>query len=236
MPQPAQLTRAEFREIQWDENQQVSETDKKVSVQFNPQTLKVTFSNQLTGGDQSGGSGKQYVGKGATKLSLELWFDVTVPWNGKGEDPKGDVRNLTKEVVYFITPQEEGDKFIPPGLRFVWGTFLFDGIVESMDESLEFFSEEGKPLRAKITLSVSQQEIQFQFNEPSAGTPAAAGANGSSAQPGTQPMEQANEGDTIQDMAGSAGRTDEWQDIAEANNIENPRRLEPGTLGNVNGV
>lgn len=236
MPQPAQLTKAELREIQWDENQQVSETGKIVPVQFNPQSLKVTFSNQLTGGDQSGGSGKQYVGKGATKLSLELWFDVTVPMADGNMHREGDVRQVTKEVIFFITPQEEGDKFIPPGLRFVWGTFLFDGIVESMDESLEFFSEEGKPLRSKITLSAAQQEIQFQFNEPSAGTPAGAGENGSSAQPGTEPMEQANEGDSVQDMAGSAGRTDDWKDIAEANNIENPRLLEPGTLVNVNGI
>lgn len=235
MPQPAQLTRAEFREIKWDENRQVSETGKKVSVQFNPQTLKVTFSNQLTGGDQGGGAAKQFVGKGSTKFSLELWFDVTIPWNGKGEDPKGDVRNLTKEVVYFITPQPEGDKFLPPGLRFVWGTFLFDGIVESMDESLEFFSEEGKPLRSKMTLGVSQQEIQFQFNEPSAGAPAAAGTNGS-AQPGTQPMEQARDGDTVQNMAARSGRTDDWKSIAEANNIEDPRHLDPGTLVNVNVV
>lgn len=235
MPQPAQLTKAKLKEIQWDENNQVSETGEHiVEVQFNPQTLKVTFSNQLAGGDQSGGSGKQYVGKGATKLSLELWFDVTVPWNGKGEDPNGDVRNLTKEVIYFITPKPEGDKFIPPGLRFVWGTFLFDGIVDAMDESLEFFSEEGKPLRSKVTLSAAQQEIQFQFNDPS--TEAPAGADGSSAQPGTQPMEQASEGDTVQDMAGSAGRTDDWKDIAEANNIENPRLLEPGTLVNISGV
>jgi len=235
MPQPAQLTKAKLKEIQWDENNQVSETGEHiVEVQFNPQTLKVTFSNQLAGGDQGGGSGKQYVGKGATKLSLELWFDVTVPWNGKGEDPKGDVRNLTKEVIYFITPKPEGDKFIPPGLRFVWGTFLFDGIVDSMDESLEFFSEDGKPLRSKVTLGAAQQEIQFQFNEPS--TEAPAGADGSSAQPGTQPMEQAKEGDTVQDMAGSAGRADDWKNIALANNIENPRQLLPGVLVNVHGI
>lgn len=236
MPQPAQLTKAELREIQWDENQQVSETGKNVSVQFNPQTLKVNFSNQLSGGDQGGGSGKQYVGKGATKLSLELWFDVTVPQADGNMQKEGDVRQVTKEVVYFITPKEEGDKFIPPGLRFVWGTFLFDGIVETMDESLEFFSEEGKPLRSKITLGVAQQEIQFQFNQPSAGAPAGTGENGSSAQPGTQPMEQANEGDTVQDMAADAGRTDDWKNIALANNIENPRQLLPGVLVNVYGI
>jgi len=228
MPQPAQLTRAEFREIKWDENQNVSETGKKVPVQFNPQTLKVTFSNQLTGGDQSGGAGKQFVGKGSTKLSLELWFDVTIPWKGKvgSQDPMGDVRNLTREVVYFITPQKDGDKLIPPGLRFVWGSFLFEGIVESMDESLEFFSEEGKPLRSKIALNVAQQEIQFKFNAPE--------DNNGKTPAGTQPMEQAREGDTVQDMAARSGRPNDWKGIAEANNIENPRQLKPGTLMNVN--
>jgi len=232
MPQPAQLTKAELRGIRWDRSQQASETGEIVPVQFNPQTLKVAFSNQLSGGDQSGGSGKQYVGKGATKLSLELWFDVTVPLADGSRQPEGDVRQLTKDVVFFITPQPEGDKFLPPGLRFVWGTFLFDGIVESMNESLEFFSEEGKPLRAMVSLTISQQEIQFRFNE--AASSSGTGGGSGTAPPGTQPMEEAQTGDTVQDMAGRSGNADNWKGIAEANNIENPRLIEPGTLVNIN--
>ena len=54
---------------------------RKVAVQFNPESLKVTFANQIVqpqGGDQAAGnSGRQFVGAGTTKLALQLWFDVT---------------------------------------------------------------------------------------------------------------------------------------------------------------
>ena len=52
-----------------------------VTVQFNPETLKVTFANQIVqgsgAGDQRGSPARQFVGAGTTKLSLQLWFDVT---------------------------------------------------------------------------------------------------------------------------------------------------------------
>ena len=78
----------------------------QVEVQFNPESLKVTYANQLVqpqGGDQaSGNAGRQFVGAGTTKLALQLWFDV----NAMEKDPVDDVRRLTQKVVYFMTPRE----------------------------------------------------------------------------------------------------------------------------------
>jgi hypothetical protein len=230
MPQlPSRLEKAELREIRWDDRQQAIEInrDKTVKVQFNPETLKVNFSNQKAGGDQRGGSASQFVGAGATKLSLELWFDVTVPLSDGSLQEEGDVRRITQKVNYFITPKKvrgETDKWIPPGVRFVWGTFLFDGTIDSMDENLEFFSDEGKPLRAKVSLSLSRQEIQFQFNEQQSP------GRGGTASPGLQPQKQARKGDTVQKMAAREGKAKEWKPIASDNDIENPRRLKPGTM------
>lgn len=237
MPQPAKLIKAELREIKWDTKQQASETGKKVPVQFNPQTLKVAFSNQVAGGDQAGGSGKQYVGKGATKLSLELWFDVSVPLADGSMQKDGDVRQVTKDIAFFITPVKEGKKYVPPGLRLVWGTFLFDGIVESMNESLEYFSEDGKPLRAMVSLTISQQEIQFKFNDtgsPGTQTAQAPGKPPGTKPPGTKPMQQAHAGDSIQDMASRSGNPSDWKKIASGNLIENPRILSAGAMIDMN--
>ena len=51
---------------------------KSVEVQFNPQTLKLSFANNNKGGDQpGGGSGKQFVGSGTSNMSVELVFDTT---------------------------------------------------------------------------------------------------------------------------------------------------------------
>src|SRR5262249_59504784 len=106
-----------------------------------------------------------------------------------------DVRELTKKVAYFITPKKVSKEYLPPAVRFQWGSFHFDGIMDSMEESLEFFSSDGVPLRASVSLSLSQQRI-----EPFAGKAAGAGGagggppgapGGAGAAPGARPRAQA---------------------------------------------
>src|SRR5689334_20511476 len=104
MPESTRLEKAELRELDADFKNEIN-TDKRVKVQFNPDTLKVSFANQLqTGqgsGDQKGPQARQFVGAGTTKLAVTLWFDVNAP------QPEGshetDVRKLTQRVAYFIT-------------------------------------------------------------------------------------------------------------------------------------
>ncbi len=231
MPQPPTVTRATLEEIAWNEDGSIREVEDahSIEVQFNPQSLRVNFTNQKSGGDQSGGSAIQFVGRGSTTLALELWFDVTVL--SDGEETPDDVRVLTRQVVHFITPKEENrrddNQFIPPGVRFIWGTFLFEGVVDSINETLEFFSEDGRPLRASLAVTISRQEIQFQIRESANGAGGAGPA-------GTQPQQPARAGDSVQQMASRAGRPNDWRAIAAANNIENPRHLAPGTLVNLN--
>lgn len=195
-------------------------------VQFNPETLKVTYANQLVqpqGGDQSSGNaGRQFVGAGTTKLALQLWFDV----NAMESDPVDDVRRLTQQVIFFMTPQKTSDpkKKLAPPVRFLWGSFKFDGMVDALEESLEFFSPDGKPLRASITLTLSQQKILESKFEGDGKVPA---------RPGQQPMTPAKRGDSVQNLAGRSGNRD-WQSVAAANAIEDPLRLPPGQLVDLN--
>lgn len=248
MPAPPSLSKAELREISFEKDGQVKDGDpnKTVKVQFNPETLSVNFSNQNASGDQRGGGAIQFVGKGQTKLSLELWFDVTAPLPAAGDGPTqnteeapDDVRKLTEKVAYFIKPKDSGqkEKFIPPGVRFVWGTFLFEGVMESLAEKLEFFSADGKPLRAQVTIALAAQEIQFKFNPsgPGSGAGAAAaaaggggGGTGGGAPAGTQPVQTTKPGDTVQSIAAKNGDPN-WKSWASQNNIEQPHKLPAGT-------
>jgi hypothetical protein len=196
-------------------------------VQFNPESLKVTFANaieQPQGGDQSSGSGgRQFVGAGTTKLALQLWFDVTA----MEKDPVDDVRRLTQKVIYFMTPQKsdkDPKKLAPPGVQFQWGTFLFKGMVEAIEETLEFFSPAGKPLRASIALTLSQQKIlESKLEGDGKGTP----------RPGHAPLKAAKQGESLQGMAGRSGK-DDWQSIAAGNGIEDPMRMGAGALVDLN--
>ena len=252
-----ELAKAELRQLDQDFKNEIMK-DKWTKVQFNPDSLKVSFANQVAApsgsGDQNGPQAKQFVGAGTTKLAVTLYFDVT------GEFPKGlpeadDVRKLTQRIAYFITPKGDPEnkpkKYIPPSVRFMWGSFQFDGIMESMEETLELFSFEGRPLRASVAIALSQQKItEFKFNQ--ANDPPAVTRQGGSA-PGTAPLTEAPAGSSLQGLAAnqpgsggsggigagigasvSGGIGGGWQAIASANGIENPRLLQPGQLIDLN--
>jgi hypothetical protein len=236
MPRPGKLEKAQLTEL-WpgsDNRLQPRGKDggepKRVTVQFNPESLKVSFTNQNAGGKQPSGGAAQFVGQGTTKLRVELWFDVQLPLPEGTPDPGGDVRRLTQEVAYFMTPHKvrrgTASGLLPPGIQFQWGTFLFKGTVDSLDETLERFSEDGRPLRAQVALSLSKQDLVFEFGTAGSGgdTPPGGGAP-----TGTRPMEAAREGDSAQAVAARSGVRD-WKGMAAANGIENPRSLPPGTL------
>ncbi len=242
MPDVASLAKAELRELDADFKNEV-QPNNRTKVQFNPDSLKVSFANQIAtpsgSGDQNGPQAHQFVGAGTTKLALTLYFDVN------SELPQGlpevnDVRQLTQLVAYFITPKGEPEnkpkKYIPPSVRFIWGTFQFEGIMESMEETLDLFSFEGRPLRATVAIAITQQKItKFGFNQEPVPDPPAATRRGGNA-PGTSPLSEAPAGSSLQSMAAnqSGGSGADWQSIASANGIENPRFLSPGQLIDLN--
>jgi len=230
------LAKAEMIEINLENGTPVDKGN-RLKVQFNPDTLKVSFANQLQtppgAGDQHGTPARQYVGAGTTKLAVSLTFDVTAPLGDN--DDVDDVRKLTGKVAFFITPQpdkSDKSKFIPPGVRFVWGSFQFEGLMDSMEETLEMFSSQGKPLRASVSIALSQQRIlPVTFNDT--GTPAGPTTPGGFA-PGTSPLTAATAGASIASLSASVGGGVSWQGIASANNIDNPRILAPGQLIDLN--
>ncbi len=227
------LAKAELRQLDPDFNREIEE-DTWTTVQFNPETLKVSFANQVAtpsgGGDQNGSPARLFVGAGTTKLAAQLWFDVS------GEQASStkvdDVRRLTQKVAFYITPKKDAQdpkKFVPPAVRFLWGSFQFDGIMESLEESLEFFSSEGKPLRASVSFTLTQQKItSFVFRNPA--PPGTGGADPT----GTRPLTPAPAGSTVQGLAAGQGKGSSWQGIAAANSVENPRKLPPGQLLDMN--
>jgi hypothetical protein len=233
VPEPVRLTRATLAQL--DRGRAKPGTE--IEVHFNPDSLKVSYANQViqpqTPGNPAEGA-TQWVGKGTTKLALQLVFDVT-----SAKD--GDVRKATAKVIDLIKPGDPAELppakgtggtdakpqtvYPPPKVRFDWGTFRFEGIAESIEESLEYFSPDGRPLRSTIGLSLSTQEVSHLFGKAGAQP---AGAPGDL--PGTTPLAAVSAGATLQGMADAAGLGAQWQGIAEANAIENPRALAPGSL------
>src|SRR6266702_4687760 len=88
MAESVRLAKAELRQLDADFRNEINRENWTV-VQFNPETLKVSFANQIAtpsgAGDQSGTPARQFVGAGTTKLSLQLWFDVNAPHAAGGQ-------------------------------------------------------------------------------------------------------------------------------------------------------
>lgn len=269
------VERAELIELS-DDFKDVASGGKRVPVQFNPETLKLTYANSVQSQNNASGStapgergaanqsqptARQFVGQGTTKLSITLWFDVSAAIDSSFA--VDDVRRLTAKVLYFMKPRApkngggEAGQFVPPGVRFQWGKFLFDGIVEGIEENVELFSPAGNALRASLALSLVQQNILLPDFK------GGAGAGTGKAMPGTRPLAGANAGQPLQQLAGdlaggaglggavgeaargagmvggnavaegfvgNAGGPRSWQQVALANGIENPRALRPGQL------
>ena len=173
-------------------------------VNFNPTTLKVAYTNNLETSQEKGSEQRQYLGKQSSELSVELIFDTTdvdpakvssLDWGdsksrgdaGQGGGSDVDVRAFTARVVELMkkmetNPPASGDKAAPYRVRFVWGSFLFEGVLKSLTESLELFSSEGVPLRAILALAISEDKLEFTPGKASGGdSPLATATSGSTA-------------------------------------------------------
>jgi hypothetical protein len=199
----------------------------KVTVHFNPQSLRVDYSTTGTSGTwtKSGQTEKQEAAKQQTsfgsELSVELLFDTS--HNGD------DVRNTTRDLVEMMQPDVSNRNSADtspalPIVRFSWGTFLFHGNIKSMNETLDFFSEEGIPLRATVSLRMNEVALSKQGSSR---------VTNSSAEEtvGITPLTLSQAGDTLQSLAARAGV--DWKAVGNANNVDNPRRIVAGTVLNL---
>lgn len=225
MPEAQNLELARLTEITLadaDREARATKPPNDFEVQFNPETLSVSYANQVGKTSAAGSSAMQFISSSTSTLSVDLWFDATV------HDEVDDVRKLTARVAYFVTPSRktgQGEaKFIIPAIRFAWGSFAFDGVVTGLTETLDFFSADGRPLRAKLALKLAAQDIQFKIEELK-------GAQASGDQAiGQTPQPAVAEGQSIQDVAAASGNPSDWKALAESNDIENPRAPGVGRL------
>jgi len=74
------------------------------------------------------------------------------------------MREKTAQIERFIFPKSQGqDKQKPPKMRFQWGSFVIDGVVDSVNVDLDHFAADGTPLRAKVSLAINEQNSKLIF-------------------------------------------------------------------------
>src|SRR6185295_13363064 len=168
----------------------------------------------------------QFVRGQVEKLSVELFFDTTADGTGIGAT---SVTTLTDPIYALAKIEPAGHA--PPIVTFAWnasfpGAHLppaagnqrrnaFRGVVDSCRQKFTFFSPDGVPLRATLTLSLREYKtLDEQLAQLNLSSP-----NRTHAYVTVQ-------GDTLARVAGRFYRKPvEWRAIADANDIEDPRRL-----------
>lgn len=153
-----------------------------LEVQFNPESLKLTISNAVEGGGRSGRQARQYIGSSSTELSFDLVFDTAEEVSADGTHRS--VRERTSMVERFLRPKGQGGgKQTVPKVRFHWGDLVVDGVIEALAVDFELFSSGGVPLRAKMRVTIKEQDSKYQYLESGPGAnrqvaPAAGGGGG----------------------------------------------------------
>lgn len=204
-----------------------------ITVQFNPQTLKLTLANQLSDGKTEGTQTRQFLGKSSTELTFELQFDSAD--EAKGTDPVS-VREKTQAVEALLKPDPSGDKPVPARVRFLWGDLRVDGLISSLAIDFELFAANGIPLRAKMGVTIKEQDARYETwqkkesaNQGSGQgpTPAGPGTAGGKSGDLTQRTGIAQAGETAADFARRMGfDPSAWRGLAGA--IDNPLSLTAG--------
>lgn len=167
-----------------------------IYVQFNPTSLRIQRNNDTSGGATTRAQRRQQPNEGHATLSLDLEFDTA---EGGPRGQPQDVRELTGRLRQFAEPPTGNPKGPTPRLRFEWGAFHFDGIVTSLAEEIDYFSPEGMPLRAKVSLSITGQDLAFEANKKGPGARADGATSSSGAGPGSLPSRRPNVAPSAQD-------------------------------------
>jgi hypothetical protein len=157
-------------------------------------------------------------GKGGSRiLTMSLTFDTY--------ESQEDVRKYTGQIAKLAEVDTRGS---PPVCTITWGPVVnpyaglpFTGVLESLTQKFTLFLAGGTPVRATL-------DVQFKEGEaPARQLRRNPRAHGSPLEPKRRVV---REGDALWHIAAEEyGDPAQWRPIATANNITNPRVLDPGT-------
>ncbi|MEK0313959.1 CIS tube protein [Cohnella sp. 56] len=187
-----------------------SNSQETVDVLFNPGEYVLQAGNSYSWHSVPGLQSPiaQFVSGEATTLTMDLFFDTYE----KGTD----VRTHTSKISGLL--QVDSDLHAPPLCRFVWGSLNFKGVAEKVSQRFTMFLDTGIPVRA--TLNVTLRAVL--------------GMTEQYQQVPRQSADRTKQKTLKQDeqlwMLAAEEYEDpsKWRAIAEANGIDNPRRLPAG--------
>ena len=153
----------------------------------------------------------QFIRGNTERLSLDLLVDTS--------DTLFDVRlRYTDQLRGLLDVQSE--LHAPAIVRFIWDRQIFRGVIESLSITYVMFSPEGIPLRAQLALALKEyRPVEEQVKDMKTSSP------------DVDKAYTVRRGDTLSSIAAAAyGDPSKWREVAKANAITDPRRVEPGRV------
>lgn len=167
--------------------QQARDSDlQEISLDFNPETLTIKVTNATEKKKKKTNQQVQYTGSSFASLSFDAIFDSTRPraraatgdesgassGGGTADAAAGpealDVRSRTRVLAGLLDGLDPNNQstanrrmLYPKLVRFQWGSVTFQGYVESYQEVLDYFSPDGVPLRAKVSVTLTEQSHRY---------------------------------------------------------------------------
>jgi nucleoid-associated protein YgaU len=157
----------------------------------------------------------EYIGPQPRSIDLEIFLDET-----DVASPK--VEKKVELLFRCLVPTDRSRKAqnpSPPWVVFGWGSSIhLVAIVTSVNANYLLFRSDGTPIRAKCTISLEEVPTKAPRQNPTSGSLTARATH------------RVVAGDTLASIAfAEYDDPTRWRTIAEANDIDDPIRLRPGT-------
>ncbi len=185
----------------------------KVTFQFNPKEFTVSKSANWKETVTRRSARAQYLGPSPATMTLEMFLD--------GTEGGVNVSERVRELMDACNPTATStsrNRPLPPGVRFGWDKVYFEGYLVKVSAHYTLFKRDGTPIRALCTLEIKEVPAAPRRQNPTSGGVSSHGSHA------------VVDGDSLPSIAFEEyGDAAHWRAIAEANRIDDPMRLVPGT-------
>jgi nucleoid-associated protein YgaU len=186
--------------------------NQRAEVIFNPAEYSLEKGNQFASTALPGLSNPvlSFVNGNADVLTMDLFFDTYTNQGG------ADVREATGKVSRLL--EIDPEVHAPPLVRFVWGPLSFRAVMERLTQRFTMFREDGVPVRATLNVTFKEYKtIAEQLAESRL-----------ESSDRTKRRVVAERDRLCLIAAIEYGDASAWRVIADENEIDNPRLLQPG--------
>jgi nucleoid-associated protein YgaU len=189
------------------------EERKRIPLKFNPTEYQLNKANTFAEIPIPGLASPplQWIRGGAETLTMEVLIDTS-----------DTLKSVRTEYVDALRRLLDRNKKLhaPPIVQFTWEKFQFKGVLESLATSYVMFDPKGVPLRARLNITMKEyRPVEVQTRDP----------RNTSADVDKSWM--VSRGETLSAIAGAVYKDPGlWRVLAEANDIADPRSLEPGRV------